>query len=63
MSDNTFTRAKCAILDPATEGNEGHSVSIIGHFGGRTTDTAPTQIRIVGDLKLRKTDLDDTKNI
>lgn len=34
-SDGTFTSPDCAILDPASEGNEGHTVTIIGIFGGR----------------------------
>jgi len=35
MSDGTFTKPVCAFLDPANEYNEGHTVTIIGHFGGR----------------------------
>jgi len=42
----------CAFLDPAIEGNEGHTVSIIGHFGGRTDDTSPLSIQVTTDLKL-----------
>jgi hypothetical protein len=43
----------CAILDPALEGNEMNTVHLIGHFGGRTFETSPSQVRVVGELKLR----------
>jgi hypothetical protein len=35
LADGTMTRPKCAILDPANEGNELHTVALIGHFGTR----------------------------
>lgn len=45
-SDGTLTRALCAFLDPANEGNELHTVALIGHFGGRNEGQWPNQIRI-----------------
>lgn len=56
LSDGTLTRPKCAILDPANEGNEQHTVALIGHFGGRDEGQWPTQIRVVGGLKLNNID-------
>lgn len=61
LADGTFVRPKCAILDPANEGNEQHTVALIGHFGGRNEGQWPNQIRIVGDLKLRN--IDSQENI
>jgi len=53
MSDGTFTRPVCAFLDPANEPNEMHTVTIIGHFGGRLEGTWPEAIEVVGHtLKL-----------
>lgn len=53
LSDGTFTRPVCAFLDPANEGNEHHTVTLIGHFGGRSEGQWPEAIEVVGDdLKL-----------
>ena len=52
LADGSFTRPKCAILDPASEGNEMHTVALIGHFGGREAGQWPESIRIATDLKL-----------
>lgn len=35
MADGSFTRPKCAVLEPSSEGNEMHTVTLIGNFGGR----------------------------
>ena len=50
--DGSFTRPVCAFLDPAAEANELHTVTLLGHFGGRSENQWPRSISVVGDLKL-----------
>ena len=53
LHDGTWTRPVCAFLDPANEPNEGHTVTLTGHFGGREEGQWPTSIEVVSDdLKL-----------
>lgn len=53
LADGTFTRPVCAILDPAFEPSEMHTVALVGHFGGRDEGTWPSAIEVVEDtLKL-----------
>ena len=49
MSDGTKTSPFCAFLAPADENNEGHTVAIIGNYGGREQGTWPQSIEIVSD--------------
>lgn len=48
----TMSRPVCAIIDPASEPNELHTVTLIGEFGGRSAAQWPSKITVVGDLKL-----------
>lgn len=53
LADGTFTRPLCAILDPANEPNEMHTVTLVGHFGGRAESQWPNAIEVVSEtLKL-----------
>lgn len=52
-ADGSYTRPVCAMLAPADEGNEGHTVTLIGYFGGRSYGTSPLSIQVTSaTLKL-----------
>lgn len=52
-ADGTPINPVCAFVDPANEPNEGHTVTLIGHFGGRTEKEWPVSIQVVSEkLKL-----------
>ena len=51
-ADGSTTRPVCAFLDPAIEGNECHTVTLMGHFGGRKEEESPVAIFVEGNIKL-----------
>jgi hypothetical protein len=52
LGSGRSTRPVCAVIDPDSEPNELHTVTLIGYFGERAEGQWPTKISVIGHLDL-----------